>query len=437
MNSKAEAFMLLDQSFCHPLNLAGNSMNLRAKSRKLFTVFLSLLTVLHLLPAAAAVPTSATAESVPIFGDADSICKKSAAVDGKELVDTILKKIKAMKGYCFDSILLTYTEKKPITETGRLFFRNPNLLRFEVLKAGMRSGAVVVRQSDGKVIGKMSWGPKMKLAPQNKLLQTANGFSILESDLETLLSGLVERIKTSLACLTVNEKGGKVEVIETLENDGDLVDRIVIDPKEKLPLEWCKFRGSKLFSVLKFVNLKARADLSDGLFNFGSDEGGGKGLEDNEFLASELKSLKNARTLQTLSVAACREVDRTLACIRQDLLDLRSAIGQNGGDSSSQKQAGWDTQARSRMLAATVDAELILSLLDPVPTALHNMGSEGEELSSSFSHDMESSSKNILSLSEEILAEKPDYARLDELSKELSENIESLQGLISRAQSLI
>lgn len=412
-------------------------MNLFSRPKKSLAILISLLGLMQLIPSTAAVPKSASSESSPIFSAPESICKKSGAADGKELVESILDKIKAMKGYCFDSVLLTYSDKKPVTETGRLFFKNPNLLRFEVLKAGMKSGAVVVRQPDGKIVGKMSWGPKMKLAPQNKLLQTANGFSILESDLETLLCGLVERIKSSLSCLTVNEHGAKVEVIETLENDGDVVDRIIVDPKDRLPLEWCLFRGNKLFSVVKFVNLRARQDLADGFFNLSGDDGGDKGLEDKEFVASELKNLKTARSLQTLSVAAVREIERTLAGIRQNLIDLRSAIPKENKDASGESKSAWDMNARSRMLAASVDAELLLTYLDPVPDALHNMGSEGEELGDSFGKNLQSCRNNISSLCDLILAERPDYIQLDELSKEFSKNIESMQENSNRAMSLI
>lgn len=403
--------------------------------RKTLAILMVAALLLPIGCAQAAVPASKTKENA-VISSPESICAKAGASDGKALIESMLDKVKSMKAYCFESVLQTYEDKKPTTETGKLYFKTPNLLRFEVIKAGMKSGAVVVRQPDGKIQGKMSWGPRMKLSPESKLLQTANGFSILESDLESLLVSVSERIKSNLKCLFVAKNGSHPEIIETIESDGDVVDRIVLDHNGKLPLEWCLFKGNKLFSVVRFVNLQTSQDLPDSLFSFGN-ESGGKTLEGDEYVATELKNLKNARGIQPLSVAAFREVDRTIAIIRQDLIDLQSAIPKDTSDSAPAEKSSWNDLTRAKFLSASIDIELLLTYLDPVAGALHNMGNEGEDIANAWSKDLDNSRKSLSRLIDLISASAPNYKDINETSTELQKCIERMQESANRGLSII
>ncbi len=332
------------------------------------------------------VPVSAGALESTSLESPESICAHGG--DGRSVLLSMQEKVKHMKGYSFDSDLTTYRGGKRIKEVGRLYFKSPNLVRFEVIKAGSRSGAVVVKQADGKIRGHMGGalsGIKVSLTPDSKILKSANGFSILESDLLSLLSDAKRKADSRLKCLASTGSGQNLQIVELLEGDGDVTDRIGVSPNEKLPEVWNLFSDSKLLSVLKFENLQARNDLPDSLFTMGGEGGEAKAIED-DFEAKSCKIAKIAEAAdaqQALSLRLLQEVEQVIACVRQEAsgikrsvsdLDARLKAGTGvPGQAASGKRAdnmSWPGNTRVKLMAGSINLENLFSALNPVNKAI-------------------------------------------------------------------
>lgn len=330
------------------------------------------------------VPASAGALESTSLESPESICAHGG--DGRSVLQSMQEKVRNMKGYSFDSDLTTYRGGKRIKEVGRLYFKSPNLVRFEVIKAGSRSGAVVVKQSDGKIRGHMGGalsGIKVSLTPDSKILKSANGFSILESDLLSLLSDAKRKADSRLKCLASTGSGQNLQIVELLEGDGDVTDRIGVSPNQKLPEVWNLFSDSKLLSVLKFENLQARNDLPDSLFSMGGEGGEAKAIED-DFEAKSCKIAKIAEAAgaqQALSLRLLQEVEQVIACLRQEVSGIKSSVSDLDdrlkagaqGHAASGKGADnllWPGNTRVKLMAGSINLENLLSALNPVNKAI-------------------------------------------------------------------
>ncbi len=383
-----------------------------------------------------------------------SICSQGGGSDGRSVLQSMQEKVKHMKGYSFDSDLTTFRGGKRIKEVGRLYFKSPNLVRFEVIKAGSRSGAVVVKQADGKIRGHMGGalsGIKVSLTPDSKILKSANGFSILESDLSTLLSEAKRKADSRLKCLASGGSVQNLQIVELLEGDGDVTDRIGVSPNQKLPEVWNLFSDSKLLSVLKFENLQARNDLPDSLFSMGGEGGESKAIED-DFEAKSCKIAKIAEAAgaqQTLSLRLLQEVEQVVACLRQESsgikrsvsdLDARLKAGAEQGSASSAKathEMSWPGNTRVKLMAGAINLENLLSALNPVKQAiLAHEKSKGLPLTVSGAwHESLSACKN--SVSELIDDAENDHPDLEDTSRNYSNLEKSLERLESaRKQAL-
>jgi len=246
--------------------------------RYLIQNFLMCLLISLILPVMALSAEEQTAASMVVH--------TSGAKDGKPFLTAVLEKVQSMPNYHFDSSLTCFAKAKPVTETGRFYFKNPNLVRFEALSAGALSGSIVVRQADGKIRAKSGafFGMTMGLSPNSKLLQTPNGYNILQSDFATLIESVLKMLEGNLKCMVTDSPTSypgleRAYILEVMRDPDSVVQRIALDAENKLPLEWSLFNGDKLFSVLHIQKLSATPTLANNIFTLDVSESGGKSLD--------------------------------------------------------------------------------------------------------------------------------------------------------------
>ena len=289
----------------------------------------------------------------------------SSGNDGRDELKTMLGRVRQLKGYSYDSVLTTYIGSKQVVEIGKLYFKSPNLVRFEVIKSGSRSGAVVVKQADGKIRGHMGGafrGIKLTLSPDSKILKSANGFSIMEADLESLLSDAEQKARGDFKCLAVGAGSGRPAVVELLESDGDVKDRIAVDSHVKLPSEWNIFNSNKLASALQLNKVEVRNDLPDSLFSFDKESESKSLVADSLSPTSGLGALK-ASPSRPIDVASLKDIERMIKQMVVLAGYIPSEVAQ--GD-------GWISGTREMLLSTCVDLESLKYALNPVSGAIGN-----------------------------------------------------------------
>lgn len=374
----------------------------------------------------------------------------SSGNDGRDELQSMLDRVRKLKGYTYDSVLTTYTSGKPIVEIGKLYFKSPNLVRFEVIKSGSRSGAVVVKQADGKIRGHMGGafrGIKLTLSPDSKILKSANGFSIMQADLESLLSGAEKKAKSDFKCLAVGPGSGRPAVVELLESDGDVKDRIAVDSRGKLPSEWNIFNSNKLVSALQLNNVEAHSDLSDNLFTFDNDSESKSLVCDSLSTTSGLGALKAAPE-RPVDVATCKDIERMIKqmTVLADYIPAEVAQGD-----------GWATGAREALLSTCVDLESLQYALNPVGAAIANTkgGAGGNSSGGSSANSSSSSKSNSASIAsqwnssaasfhtaldqlfDQLSDDQPDSAAVKKAASDLKAAVKALRAASERIEDLI
>lgn len=367
----------------------------------------------------------------------ESICAHSGGGDGRGVLQSMQEKIRHMKGYSFDSDLTTYKGGKKVKETGKFYFKSPNLMRFEVIKAGSRSGAVVVKQADGRIRGHMGGamsGFKFSLAPDSKLLKSANGFSILESDLASLISDAKHKAD-SRKCLTAPGSSQNPQIIELLETDGDVSDRIAVNPSERMPEVWNLFSDNKLLSVLKFENLQVRNDLPDSLFSMGTDIGQSKGLEDDfETMRWKIEKLvDNKATKSALTAELLKEVGHVIDALRQEISGINRSITDLKAVSDNKD---WTGNTRVKLMVGAINLENMLSSLKPVSQVLRSQ-EKSNDLPADISDDWQQSVAECNScaakLIDDVESDHPDVQTIANNQTNLQQNLDRLEAARKRA----
>lgn len=377
----------------------------------------------------------------------ESLCASSGN-DGRDELQAMLDRVRKLKGYSYDSVLTTYTGGKKIVEIGKLYFKSPNLMRFEVIKSGSRSGAVVVRQPDGKIRGHMGGvfrGVKVTLSPDSKILKSANGFSIMQADLESLLSGVARKAKGDFRCLALAPGSGRPAVVEILESDGDVEDRIAVDSRAKLPSEWNIFNSNKLVSALQLNNVEERNDLSDDFFSFSKDG------ESKSLLSFSLSTDSGLGALQAspdrgIDVATCRDIERLIKQMAYLSEQIPSSLVQ--GDR-------WVDGTRETLLSSCAELEILEYALRPVSGAIDrtkanvgvSSGASGaggglsaatiDGIATQWDKSASSFRGSLDQLLEQLTNDQPDTAVVKNAVSALKSSVNALRTASERVQDLI
>lgn len=318
------------------------------KIKRQFAIILAALALGHHLPANAAgrSPTASPAEAV---STSSSLLNGKENVDGEAFWRQLMDRVRSSKDYVYESTLIANLKGKPISEQGRFYFKSPNMVRFEVTAAKGKTGSVVVRQPDGKIrakAGGLLGGITVTLSPDSRMLRTANGINILDSDLVSLMQRVRDEAKGQGKIITTKSPTripgyDSVYVVELLNNDF-VLERIIVDAARQLPIEWLLFEQNKLDSYVKFTSLKMNSGNADDLFYLEKDRASAKGFEDGltsqaDRLMIQARTAGGSPTLP-LTAATLRDVSDILAVLRRqaDALSRDSLSDGTAGATSSE-----------------------------------------------------------------------------------------------------
>jgi outer membrane lipoprotein-sorting protein len=368
------------------------------------------------------------------------LSKTQGAEDGNNVLDGMLDRVKKLQGYVFESVLTTHDGTKTVQETGKLYFKAPNMIRFEVNKAENRSGAVVVRQKDGVIKGHMGGllkGIKLTLSPDSKLLKTANGFSVLDSDLASLLTYAHKEVKEGAACLVgeLPATTGKPHVMELVDKGGSVDERMLLDWAERMPQDWSIFHGDKLFSNVKFTNLQIRNDLPDSLFAFGGDEAT-KSLEPDSYQGNvDLRSL--AASGGSLTASTMTEVADVIGMLRDKAneLQMRPAYAKDGNGQGYV----WSPDAVELLLLRAAEMEWLASDLSLMTKPIKKLetGSNAGALADEWAKSSKLTAEYAGRLTEAAISPTPNPAAISTALSGIIDEADKLEELRKRATDLL
>lgn len=393
--------------------------------------------------------TTAQGTSANASLDAPESLLRDTASDGTSIVKAMQDRTKQMKAYTFESTLSTFLNGKEIVETGKLYFKSPNLIRFEVKRAGKRSGAVVLRQADGKIRGKMGGalgGVKVTLSPDSKLLKSSNGFSVLESDLGSLLALAREKMSAN-SCISGKIAGIPTPLVELVEKDGDMIFRIVLDSAAKWPEKWSLFKDNRIFSTVRFASIQSLPDLPDALFTFAKSTEESATASDRrapmsvqkyrlqceslkrEMLIESLKELESSKSLNDLRLTM---VENAIKSIKQDVSEISSDVVLSSSHDPEKDGSGWAPGGKERLVTKCAEMELLLSALSPVGRA-YDCKPDGETPANAARvwNDCLSNCRNTLSqLLDEIEQDNPSPSNYDKLVSDLDSQVNELSNSV-------
>jgi outer membrane lipoprotein-sorting protein len=198
--------------------------------------------------------------------------------NGQAFIDNAHSSANSLNDYTAETRLTGQMRDKLKDGNGKFFFKKNKRVRVEVTKGSVNNGAIVVKKEDGSVEargGGMLKFMKMSLQPDSRMLELPNGNSVVSSDIPSLFASVKARLHKSTAKarlgsehLTSNRWKGPVKVVEIVEGDFEqITDRIFLNPKTNLPVEWDVYKDGALISVTFFDNLKENVGLDDSLFD--------------------------------------------------------------------------------------------------------------------------------------------------------------------------
>jgi len=197
---------------------------------------------------------------------------------GTALLDDLIRHVDTLGAYKYDASQEAVKGSKLVRASGTFYFKPVSSVRMDVIDYGAKSGCILVRSPNGKITGKggpQMFGIKMTLAPDSRFLRLPNGLNVTDSDLASLYKRLTRqaasgcKIVSARQAIRVESIGTPVMVLESqmTGNPGTTVlDRVFIDPIQKVPLQWDLFENGSFQSRSKFQNYQVNARWEDSQF---------------------------------------------------------------------------------------------------------------------------------------------------------------------------
>jgi hypothetical protein len=219
-----------------------------------------------------------TSKALAIFEDASDSTMVSNGKSGTALVDKLIGNVNSLGTYKYEGAQEAQTGKKVLKASGTFYFKPVNAMRVEVKQFGSKSGSLLIRSANGKIVGKggsQMLGIKLSLAPDSRLLQMPNGLSAFDCDLCSLFGRLKKQAASGCKILQTDqpiqvESLGKPAIVIESQMGSDsgakVVDRVFLDPSLKVPMQWDLFENGKFQSRSKFQNYQTNMQLDDSQF---------------------------------------------------------------------------------------------------------------------------------------------------------------------------
>jgi outer membrane lipoprotein-sorting protein len=196
--------------------------------------------------------------------------------DGFSFLNNLLDAVRALNDYTYDTELTTYKPGNTTLMTGRFSYKRTDLVRIEVTGTGYKAGSVVVRSPDGKISargGGMLSHLKLTLAEDSRMLQLPNGLNVVKSDFASLLaqaknevsSGFKSRVTDPVLIDEFKEKVIILDILSQANSQGEIAERIYLSA-DSVPVAWDIYKEGKLFSRVRFLNIKVNPGLGPDLF---------------------------------------------------------------------------------------------------------------------------------------------------------------------------
>jgi outer membrane lipoprotein-sorting protein len=209
---------------------------------------------------------------------AQGVVIKDQVHEGTTFINQLIASASALNNYVTDYKMVVYKKKSPETESGKLYFRRPRLMRGEIL-TGAKRGSIAILCKDGKVRGRtggiLSWFTGT-LSPDSSMLRCINGFPFVETDFASLANYLKYKMLdkgdksavTNQAVKTANtpQPAFVLDMYRGAPGQEVVVKRVYVDPKSNLPVYWEDYTDGKLYAQSFWTNLKVNQDFPDNFF---------------------------------------------------------------------------------------------------------------------------------------------------------------------------
>jgi outer membrane lipoprotein-sorting protein len=209
---------------------------------------------------------------------AEGVVIKDQVHDGATFINQMITSASALNNYSSDYKMVVHKRNSLETESGKFFFRQPRLLRGEIL-AGAKRGSIVILCADGKVRGRaggiLSWFTGT-LSPDSSMLRCINGFPFVDTDFASLANYLKHKMldKGDKSLVTnqpvqTSNTASPAFVLDTYNGAPGqevVLKRVYVDPKSNLPVYWEDYQDGKLYAQSFWTNLKVNQTFPDRFF---------------------------------------------------------------------------------------------------------------------------------------------------------------------------